>query len=236
MEPGTPRAASAGRYRQAHGVLVEAEPGGHHRPGPVVEEGEQIRLAPAEVWTVQGVTDPQLVAPIGLEPAEHRRRGRAVTAVVTAEAVLQGQTLEVALQGSFRGRPPGLGAQDPGDLGGGAGRVLPFQRRRHLQHLGRGARSDSGRARHQRLEPATAPVPGPAVDGVARDPHRRPERAGVLALGQRPHQPAPRPGRERRVDHLLDQLVTEQPDPPGPLGPPPGVVVDLGHLLPPAHG
>jgi hypothetical protein len=64
-------------------------------------------------------------------------------------------------------------------------------------------------------------------------PNGRPERAAVCALGQRPHQPSPRPGRQRRVDHLLDQLVTEQPDPPGPLGPPPGVVVDLSHLLPP---
>ena len=50
--------------------------------------------------------DPQLVAPIGLEPAEHRRRCRAVAAVAGGEAMLQGQPLEVALQGSFRGRHP----------------------------------------------------------------------------------------------------------------------------------
>ena len=56
----------AQRYRQPHGVLVEAEPGCHHRPGPVVEEGEQIRLAPAEMWTVQGVT--AAVVPLPLSP------------------------------------------------------------------------------------------------------------------------------------------------------------------------
>ena len=71
---------------------------------------------------------------------------------------------------------------------------------------------------------------------LLRHPHLRAERAVVLARGQLTHQRAALAGRQLRVDHLLDQPVTEQPDLPGPLSPPAGLVIGLGHLLLLRHG
>ena len=225
--PGRERRAQC--RREAHDVLVEAEPGGHHRPGPVVEEAEQVGLAAADGGAVQGVADPQLVAPVGLEPAEHRRRGRAVAAILATQRTGQAEAFEVALQGPFRGRPPRLGPQNPPHLRGGAGGVLPLERRGHREHLGRGARLDPGRLGHQRLEPAGPPRPGPPVDRVPRDPDLLPERPLVGPLGQPTDQGSALSGRQLRVDHLLDQLIAEQRHPPGPFRPPPRLLIDLGH-------
>jgi len=53
----------------------------------------------------------------------------------------------------------------------------------------------------------------------------------VLGLGKLTRPPAPLAGAERRVDHVLDQLVTEQPDPAGPLSPPLLLLIGSGHFL-----
>src|SRR6266851_6991454 len=128
----------------------------------------------------------------------------------------------------IRGRP-----QDPGDLGGGAQRVLLLQCHRQLQHLGRGPRADPGRGRHQRLEPAGAPVADPAADRLLRDPDLLPGRAVMLTAGQLADQRAALAGRQARAGHVLDQLVAEQPRLPGPLGPAAGLLNCLSHLVPP---
>jgi hypothetical protein len=121
--------------------------------------------------------------------------------------------------------------QDPPDLRGGPLRILPLERRRQFQHLGRGAGMHDRGLRYQRVEPA-GPVPArPPVDGVARQPDLLPERAGVLSLGKLTRPPAPLAGAERRVDHVLDQLVPEQPDPAGTLSTPPLLLNGFGHLL-----
>ena len=165
--------------------------------------------------------------PGGLEPAEHLRAARAGRAGFPAQL----QPLEVALQRAVRGRPPRGGPQDPPDLRGGPLRVLPLERRRQLQHLGRGAGMHDRGLRHQRVEPA-GPVPArPPVDGVPRQADLLPERPGVLDRGKLTRPPAPLAGAERRVDHVLDQLVPEQPDPAGPLSPPLLLVIGFGHLL-----
>jgi hypothetical protein len=63
---------------------------------------------------VQHVADPQLVAPLGFESAEHLWRVSLQVLVVELAA------FEVALQGALGGRPAGLGAHGPGDLRGAA--------------------------------------------------------------------------------------------------------------------
>jgi len=71
-----PRPPGRGRSRRC---AVIGWPPPHDRPGVVVEEREQIRLAPADGRPVQRVAGPQLVRAIGLEPAEHRFAARAAS-------------------------------------------------------------------------------------------------------------------------------------------------------------
>jgi hypothetical protein len=94
------------------------------------------------------------------------------------------------------------------------------------------SKRDPGRLRHQRGEPARAPPPTPPVDRVAGHPNLLPERAVVFPLRQRPHQRSTLAGRQRRVDHLLDQFVTEQRHPAGPLSPQPGLLLSCVHPHP----
>ena len=120
----------------------------------VVDEREQIGLAAVDVHAVQRISDPQLIGPVGLEPAEHRRRPR-------RGGGGEPEPGEMPLQGAFVGCPAELSAQDPPDRGGGAVRILPAQRHRHFEHLRRGARRHPPRAGQQRVEPAGPPVPDP---------------------------------------------------------------------------
>ena len=75
----------------------------------IVEEGDEDRLAAADVRAVQRVADPAGVAAVSLEPAEHRRTP------VGARPV-EPERGEVALQGPRRGRPPGVRGQYHRDL------------------------------------------------------------------------------------------------------------------------
>ena len=67
----------AQRGGQPDGVLGEPEPGGHHRPGMIIEEREQVGLAAVHPDRVQRVPGPDLVRPVtprtGRTPARPRR-------------------------------------------------------------------------------------------------------------------------------------------------------------------
>ena len=118
----------------------------------------------------------------------------------------------MAQQGGLRGRPPGGGAQDPGHLRHGAGRVLPLQRRRQLQHLRIGTGGQPARCGHQRLEPAGPVAADPAVQRLPRD--AAPGcRTGRYGFGRRSRAPAsPLLGRQPLIQGRADQLIAEQPD------------------------
>ena len=199
--PGGQRRAQRGGQPDA--VFEVAPAGGHHRPGMVIQEGEQVRLAAGDPGPVQRVAGPQLVRPGRLEPAEGLRR-----APVRAGGQLQPP--EMPLQRPHRRRPAARCPQDPHHLRGGAGGFLPFQPGGQLQHGRVGARRGLPGRRGQRGEPAGAPRPDPAVDGGPRHPHFPAGRALVRAGGQLADQPAPLPDRQRRVGGLADQLVPEQ--------------------------
>ena len=99
-------------------------------------------------------------------------------------------------------------------------RVLPLQRRRQIQYLGRGAWRHPPRRGNQRIEPAAPPGPDPPVDRSPATP--APEsRTGPHAR----RRPAPAPaGRvawsiAALVGGFPDQAVTEQPHRRGPLSP-----------------
>ena len=231
--PGAERRAQRGG--EADGVLGEPEPVPHDRPGVVIEEGEQVGLAPADVRAVQGVAGPHLVGAVGLEPTEHRLAAGAAGGERAQLRADQRIGREVALQGPLPGRPAHLGAQDPPHLRGRAGRVLPLERDRHLDHLDRQPRAGLARIRDQGVEPAPAPCPDPPVQGVAGDPPLSPGWVEVFAGGDLAHQPAAGLGRQPRVGRLADQLVAEQPDRPGLLRPRRHLVIshrhEVSHLL-----
>ena len=149
---------------------------------------------------------------VGLEPAER-----------PPAAAPSGRVVELRARTKWRCRvrspraQPGVRAQDPPDLRRGPGRVLPLQRRRQLQHLRRGPRlrPAAGRAPARRTRRAATPgSTGPAGPG---DPHRPPERAGVLARGELRGPAGPAGAWTRRVRGVADQPVAEQPHLPGPV-------------------
>src|ERR1019366_60722 len=82
---------------------------------------------------------------------------------------------------------------------------------------------------------ARPPVPDPRADRLLRHPDLLPGRAVMLAPGQLADQRAALPGRQLRISHVLDQLVTEQRHLPGPPGPAAGLLSVLCHLVPPCR-
>ena len=206
---------------QAHRVLRQPPPVPDRRPGVVVDEREQVRLAALDPGAVQRVPGPDLIGPRRLEPPEHRRG----SAPGTPAQALAGK---VPLQCALVRRPPRLHLQDPPHLRCGPGRVLPLERLRDLQHLRRRARRGLARAGHQRVEPAGPPFSDPPVQRPPGQPHRPSVRPDVLGRRQRPHQRPPLPARQARVGCLPDQHVTEQPDTTGPFHPL-GFLIRLRH-------
>jgi hypothetical protein len=155
-----------------------------HVAGMIVQQREQHRPPALDDRAVQPVADPQLVAPVGLEPAEGPRRR-------PVGPGSQLQAGEVALQGPGRGCPPSLGLDDPCDVRGGAGRAFPFQPGRQVQHVGLGAGLRLPLGRDQRVEPPGPPGPDPTVQAGPGHRGRLPERPGARPLGQLADQPAP---------------------------------------------
>ena len=174
------------RRGQAHRVLGQPPPVPDHRPGVVVDEREQVRLAAGDPGAVQRVPGPDLIRPRCLEPAEHRRRSR-------RGAPAQAQPGEMPLQRALVRRPPRLHLQDPPHLRRGPGRVLPLERLRQREHLRRRARRALARAGYQRVEPAGPPLRDPPVQRPPGQPHRPSVRPDVLGRRQRPHQRPARP-------------------------------------------
>ena len=140
------------RSGQPHGVLGEAEPVADRESGVIVEEREQVGLAAADARPVQRVADPPLVRCVGFEPAEDHRAADG--------GAHQLAVVEQPQQRGFRGRVARGCAQDPGDLRGGALRVLPLERDRQLQHPGVDPGTGLADRGHQRVE-AAGPVAGP---------------------------------------------------------------------------
>jgi hypothetical protein len=71
---------------------------------------------------------------------------------------------------------------------------------------------DDPRLRNERLEPTPAIRADPPIQRAARDPDHAAVRTNVIALGQRPHQPAALRLRQRRVGRVPDERVPEQTD------------------------
>ena len=214
---GDPARAQRGAQRggQAHGVLGEPEPVPDDRPGVVVEEGEQVGLAAADVRAVQRVPGPQLVRAGGLEPAEHRP-GRARRHQI-------GAAVGSSANQRCRVRSPGAHPIWARRIRRTCAAVRAGFSRLSATAISTTSTGSRGRglarAGHQRVEPAAPPRPDPPVQRVAGDPHPAPGRV-ECARPRRPPAPAGRgPGRQRRVGRLPDQPVAEQPDRPGPLRP-----------------
>ncbi len=212
----------AQRGRQPDGVLGEPPPVTDDDAGVVVDEREQVGLPAADPRPVQGVPGPQLVWPLGLEPAEHRRR------LDRSAGDLQARAVEVPQQRGLRGGPPGLGPQDPRDLRDRPAWTFPLQRHGQFQDGGVGAGIRGPPGRDQRVEPAAAPPADPPIQMVTGVTHRPAHRVDVLLRGQRPDHPATLPRRQARISSITDQPVTEHPYRPGLL--PPDVLLILGRV------
>src|SRR5439155_22483785 len=77
----------------------------------------------------------------------------------------------------------------------------------------------------QRADPAGSPPPAPPVDVLPPPRDLLPERPDMLPRGDLAHQRATLLGGQAHVDDVLDQLVTKQRHPAGPLGPTAGLLI-----------
>ena len=171
----------------------------------VVEEREQIRFAATDPRAVQRIPGPAVVGVFGFEPPEHRRG-------VPGGRADQLQAMKEPQQRRFRRRPPRAGPQNALHLRGGPRRVLPLERGRQLQRRGIGTRRARPRRGNQLGEPAGPVAADPPIQGVARIPHRSPERIDVLTGGDLADQPATGLRRQPGIQCRADQLIPEQPD------------------------
>jgi hypothetical protein len=122
------------RGGQPHGVLGIPPPVPDDRPGMVVDEAEQVGLAPGDAGPVQRIPGPQLVGVVGFEAAEACRPGW------RGGKGRQARAQEHPLQGALVWGPAQLGGEDAADLRRRPIGVFGLERRRQLQHLGGGAR------------------------------------------------------------------------------------------------
>lgn len=175
------------------------------RPGMVVDEREQVGLAPGDGRSVQGVAGPQVTGSRRLEPAEGFWR-RPVGPGVQPEA---GQ---VALDGALGGPVALRGADDLGHLRARPGGDLPLERLGHVQQALLGHGLAGARDGSQRVEPAFAIGPDPPVDRPAGHTDPSVARAGVVSAGQLPHKPASLADGQRLVGRLANQRVAEERD------------------------
>jgi hypothetical protein len=208
-----PLESRAERRRHPDHVVVASPAGAHDGAGVVVQEREQVALAPADHRAVERVAGPHLIRPGALEPAE------SPLLLLLADWGIQLEPLEQPLQGPVRRRPARHRLQDAPDLRGGPLRLLPLQRLRQGKNLGRGPRRRLPRAGHQRVEPAGLINPPPPVQRPPRHRHHLPARPVMSTAGQPPGPPAPLRRADPRPGELLHQRVPEQAPLPGPLQP-----------------
>ena len=195
----------AQRRLQAHGVLRQTPPIADQRTGPIVDEGEQIRLATIDLRPVQGVAGPQVVGIGGLEPAEGLRRCRVGPHV-------QPEPNEQTLHRALRRAITLGGPNDLGDLGGRPLRCFALEPLGEFQLGWRRDRLAMAHRGGQRLEPAHPISADPTIDRVAGHPHPSTARPGVIPRSQLADQLAPLGVAQLRVSSLPDERVTEKGD------------------------
>jgi hypothetical protein len=205
--PGDPPSREPGPQGgfEPHGVFGVTPPIADQQPAVVIDERQQVDLAPGNHRAVQGVADPQHVGRLGLEPAERFGRPPVRTNV-------EAQPGEQALDRPRRRRPAMVSFDDPTHLGRGARRALELQRDREFQQRCRGLGLRRPRLGDQSVEPAGAPRPDPAVQrGPAhRDPFA--VRAEMVAGSEVADQSPALGRRQRRVRGFADQRIAEQRD------------------------
>ena len=164
-------------------------------------------LAPGDPRAVQRVAGPQLVRPGRLEPAEAPaaapvRRRRSAPAARTCRCSVRSD-----------GAQPGRGLQDPLRPARRSGRASPASAPAASSSTCRGgaAAVTCRGGGTSAVEPARPARPGSTGRSSARDTVTgSPTGPGVRPAGQLADQPAPLPGRQRRIGGLLDQRVPEQ--------------------------
>ncbi|MDQ1370168.1 MAG: hypothetical protein QOF20_2521 [Acidimicrobiaceae bacterium] len=117
--------------------------------------------------------------------------------------------MKMALNGAGVGGPADCHGQDLAHLGGGAGRVLAFQRLRQVKDVAGNFRRRGPGLGFQRLEPAFAPRPDPLIDRRAAHPDLDTARPDMSPRCQVAHQASPLGVGQLRVGRLSDQCVTE---------------------------
>jgi len=185
----------------------------------VVNEAEQERLTTSHHGPMQSVADPAVIWVGCFEPAERLR-------CPPVRAGGQLQPGEVPQQGTFRRRPPRLGAQDPRDLGAGAFGPFPLERGGQLKYLGRSAWGDLAPRWQQGVEPTRSPRLDPPVQSRPGHHHVDAERSLVDCVRQRSDQPASLLGRQVGIGRVPDELVTPQRHLLGALRPSTPLVID----------
>ena len=195
------------------GVLVREEPAVDQQPGMIIDDQEQpgphraLPARPRHPRADQHVGDPPLVRPGSLIPAVGLGLGGQRLAVQPGPA-------QLAADGPLRDRDPVPVIQDRGDLRGRAAGQLQPQRGGLGEQLRVGADHPGVGPRRglQRLQPALAPRPQPAVDRAPRIRPGRPVRVGVGAGGDPPDQRPPLPGGQPVTGRLGDHRPAVQRD------------------------
>lgn len=193
------------RRLEADGVLGVPPPVAGNGPAVIIDEGEQVGLAAADLRSVEGVTRPPVVGRGRFEPAERLRRGPVGTSV-------QPETREQPLDRPDRHHGCFGRGHDLGNLSGGPGRYFSLQLHGQVQHRSRCPRLRRPRIGDERFEAAGPPLPDPLVQGRAANLQALPVRPGVIASGHGADQHAAVGLRQGRIGRLPDQRIAEQAD------------------------
>ena len=198
---GDPRPQRSGRVQH---VLPRRPPVAAEQAAVVVKEAEQEHAAAVDQRAVQRVPGPQLVRALGLEAPQRTPDLPALPR--------QPSRHEMTLDRSRARRAPLRLQDDPVNLRRRPGGLLAAKRARQLQQALRRLVRQPPRRGDQRLEPATAIRPDPAIQRRARHADPPPIGREMLPRGQRADQQAALPWRERFLSRLARQLVAEQPN------------------------
>jgi hypothetical protein len=211
---------AAAHDRGAEGVLAGAGVLGghpaamHQQPGMVIHQHKQLGALAAgdagagDVRPAEHVADPALAWPLGLVAAQHPG------GLGPERGAVQALAAQMRTHGPLADHDPMAGAQDVGDMGRRAGRLLGPQRGRLGEQLGVAAHHPGVRplGRAQPVQAAGLVGGDPAVQRATGERAHRPVGMGVGGGGQRTDDAAtlgrPKPG----VGGLGDHPVAEQGD------------------------